>query len=98
MALKEENLKLKNKKIKKYTNRKLYTFLFASIFIYAFFFLSNLFMPPTFEGVETLKIGSSVEMESRKLTFITDIFLIFFLHYDAPYTNHTRDRDRKSVV
>lgn len=71
MALKEENLKLKNKKIKKYTNRKLYTFLFASIFIYAFFFLSNLFMPPTFEGVETLKIGSSVEMESRKLTLLS---------------------------
>ena len=71
MALKEEFLKLQKKKIRKNTNRKLYIFMAITAIMYAFFFSSNLFMPPTFTGVDPLKIGSSIESEQRKLTLLS---------------------------
>lgn len=65
---KEVLIKNKTKEIKRKSNKYLVIFLVIFVLGYAFFFTSNLFLPPTYQGVTVTKIAEPISSYDREIT------------------------------
>jgi len=67
-SFKEESFKSRNKKLKKASDRFLYTFLIVFLAGYTLFFTSNLWLPNAYLGVEVAPIGETISKNDRNVT------------------------------
>lgn len=65
---KEVFIKNKTKEIKRKSNRYLIVFLAIFILGYTFFFTSNIFLPPSYQGVTVTKIAEPINSYNRDIT------------------------------